>query len=98
VRAGAGVFGALNHIYLSGGAKKKTTGENAFSDPDWSQDDSEQPPAWSINRKKLDAELEEELKTTPFETYKLMRGQVNGLMGSTLRVSELLLLLLQLCV
>ncbi len=80
------MFGALNHIDLSGGAKKKSTQENAFSDVDWSQDDTDQPPAWSVGRKKLDAELEEELKTTPFETYKLMRGQVNGLMGSTLRV------------
>jgi hypothetical protein len=83
---GAGVFGALNHIDASGNARKKT-GEDAFADPDWTQDDGDQPPAWSIGRKKLDAELEVELKTTPFETYSLMRGQTSGSMfGNTLKV------------
>jgi hypothetical protein len=52
------VFGALNHIDFTGKKKKKKlSGENAFVDPDWNQDDGDQPPAWSINRKSLDAEL-----------------------------------------
>ena len=83
--SGAGIFGALNHIDLSGNAKKKKTGEDAFTDPDWTQDDGDAPPDWSINRKKLDSELETELKTTPFETYSLMRGKASGMFGSTLK-------------
>ena len=61
---------------MKGNAKKKKTGEDAFEDPDWTQDDGDSPPAWSINRKKLDSELETELITTPFETYSLTRGKV----------------------
>lgn len=83
---GAGVFGALNHIDATGNAVKKSAAD-AFADPDWSQDDGDQPPAWSIGRKKLDAELEVELQTTPFETYSLMRGQTTGsMLGNTLKV------------
>lgn len=81
---GAGVFGALRHINVVG-QKKKSTFDDAFGDPDWSQDDSDQPPAWSIGRKTLEAELEEEFKTTPFETYPLTRGNPNGPFGSTLK-------------
>lgn len=81
---GAGVFGALNHITLDG--KKKLKAENIFSDPDWTQDDTDSPPDWIVNRRMLDAELEEEFKTTPFETYALTRGQINGMMGSTLKI------------
>jgi hypothetical protein len=84
---GAGIFGALNHINTDGSTKrKKKTGEDAFEDPDLVPDEGEQPPAWAINRTKLPSELEEELKTTPFESYSLMRGQVNGFVGSTLKV------------
>ena len=83
---GAGVFGALQHIDMSGLAIKSKKPEDVFGDPDWNQDDSDQPPAWSIDRDTLDSELEMELKTTPFETYELTRGQVNGLFGSTLKV------------
>lgn len=35
----------------------------------------------------LDTDLETELKTTPFETYKLTRGKVTGLLGSTLKLA-----------
>jgi len=85
---GAGVFGALNFIDASGNAKKKKTAEDAFADPDWSQDDGDQPPDWAVGRKKLEEELEVELKTTPFETYELMRGsaQKSLLGGTTLKV------------
>jgi len=50
------------------------------------QDDGDQPPAWSQGRKKLPSDLESELQTSPFETYSLMRGQATGsLFGSTLK-------------
>ena len=82
---GAGVFGAMNHITLDG--KKKSKEPEAFVDPDWGQDDDEAPPEWSINREVLPSELEEVLKTTPFETYEFTRGQVNGgALGSKLKV------------
>lgn len=83
---GAGVFGAMTHITLDG--KKKTKkAENAFSDPDWSQDDGDKPPAWAVNRKVLDSELEDLLKTTPFETYDLTRGKAGALIpGQGLKV------------
>lgn len=45
-----------------------------------------EPPPWSINRKTLEGELEAKLKTKPFESYELIRGQVNGLFGSTVKV------------
>jgi hypothetical protein len=51
----------------------------------WEEDDSFQPPAWAKGRKTLDAELEAELKTTPFETYNLTRGKVNGFLGSKIK-------------
>jgi hypothetical protein len=84
---GAGVFGALNHIRADGSAKKKRTAEDFFIDPDWAgdADEGEQPPNWAIGRKKLPAELETELGTTPFETYALTRGKVNGFLGSKIK-------------
>eukprot|EP01034_Spumella_vulgaris_P027083 gene27083-33756_t len=83
---GAGVFGALNHIDMEGTSKRKKKPEDAFTDPDWAQDDTDQPPEWSVGRKRLEAELEADLETTPFETYPLTRGQVNSIFGSTLKV------------
>ena len=71
---GAGVFGGLKHITVTGGAKAEKLA-NVFSDPDWTQDDGDLPPDWSIGRKKLDAELEADFKTTPFETYEFVRGK-----------------------
>ena len=44
---GAGVFGALNHLDKFGKSRKKLTGEDMFADPDWTQDDGDQPPSWS---------------------------------------------------
>jgi hypothetical protein len=82
---GAGVFGALNHISADGTAKKRKKPEDAFIDPDWEGEDGDQPPAWAIGRKKLPAELENEFKTTPFETYSLTRGKVNGFLGSKIK-------------
>lgn len=84
---GAGIFGALNHIrtadYSDGGKKKGKKGIDVFGDPDLEDDD--QPPAWLKNRDKLDAGLEDKFETTPFETYTLTRGQVNGFLGSTIK-------------
>eukprot|EP01038_Epipyxis_sp_PR26KG_P004421 gene4421-6250_t len=84
---GAGVFGALNHIDIHGNSKKKKTAEDSFlTDLDWNEDDSEQPPKWSINRRKLEEELEVELQTTPFETYSFTRGKITGgIFGSTVK-------------
>jgi hypothetical protein len=81
---GAGVFGALKHINTTGKPQKKE--ERQFVDPDWTQDDGDQPPKWSINRRELPAELEFEYNTTPFETYAITRGKAHGLLGSTLKV------------
>ena len=83
---GAGVFGALSHLEKDGRSKKKTNAEDEFVDPDWTQDDGDEPPAWAVGRKVLQSELEQEFGTTPFETYPLMRGQKNSLLGSTLKV------------
>lgn len=56
-------------------------------DPDFTEDDGDQPPEWSINREKLESELEVKLETTPFETYNLTRGQQNaGFSGSAFRI------------
>lgn len=83
---GAGIFGALHHINTDGSTvKRKANPNDAFVDPDLIPDEGEQPPAWSVGRTKLDNELESEFLTTPFETYSLMRGKVNGFLGSTLK-------------
>ena len=82
--SGAGVFGALRHINTTGTVKKKA--ERQFVDPDWTQDDGDQPPKWSVNRRVLPSELEVEYQTTPFETYALTRGKKNGMLGSSLKV------------
>jgi hypothetical protein len=39
VDTGAGVFGALNHIDFVGTSKKKKSQENAFTDPDWGEEE-----------------------------------------------------------
>lgn len=76
----------MTHITLDG-KKKKKKAENAFSDPDWNQDDGDQPPAWAVNRKVLESELEDLFKTTPFETYELTRGKAGALIpGRGLKV------------
>ena len=49
------------------------------------EDEEEETPAYLINRPVLPAELEEELKTCPFESHDLCLGQKNGLFGSTFR-------------
>lgn len=81
---GAGVFGALHHIKVTG-MKPQKGPETAFSDPDWSLDDGDTPPSWAINRKKLEGDLESELTTAPFETYPLMRGKKGGHLGFRLK-------------
>jgi len=74
VDSGAGVFGGLQHITIKGGTKEEKEA-NVFSDPDWTQDDGDLPPDWSIGRVKMDSELETDFKTTPFETYEFVRGK-----------------------
>jgi hypothetical protein len=84
---GAGVFGALTHVELPqyGGFKKKALMEDFFAAVDFDEEEEEGPPKYMKNRSTHDTELEDILKTTPFETYKLTRGQVNGMFGSTLK-------------
>lgn len=66
------------HAFLTFICMLQANAADAFTDPDLVPDEGEQPPEWSINRAKLDSELESELKTTPFETYSLMRGKVRS--------------------
>ena len=72
---GAGVFGGLKHIKVTGGNGGDAKLDNVFSDPDWSQDDGDLPPDWAIGREKLESELESDFATTPFETYDFVRGK-----------------------
>ena len=44
-------------------------------------DDEETEPKWKKNRQMLEGDLESELETTPFETYKLFRGKKNSILG-----------------
>lgn len=85
---GAGVFGALLHIDtpLYGGGKHKKTAEDFFTEVDLNEIDDDEPPKYMKGRHVLPSELEDDLKTTPFETYDLTRGKQNGMFGSTLKV------------
>lgn len=63
--------------------------ENDAANPiEQQQEDEEEdePPRYLKGRKVLPSTLEEFLETTPFETYELIRGQKNGLLGSTVKV------------
>ncbi|CAM9794895.1 unnamed protein product, partial [Chrysoparadoxa australica] len=88
---GAGVFGALLHIpqarakvLKDAQEKRRMLRGDMASDLDGteasyeSEDEDEGPPKYMINREVLTAELEQEMKTTPFETYDLFRGQKFG--------------------
>jgi len=47
---------------------------------------SDLPPKWKKDRPYLAGDLEEQLKTTPFETYPLYRGKKHaGILGKTLK-------------
>jgi hypothetical protein len=85
---GAGVFGALTHLKLPEYAgKRKRVAEDYFAEIDFAEDEKEEPPKYLINRRVLPEELEEELKTTPFESYGLYRGQKNHpLFGNTIKM------------
>lgn len=49
--------------------------------------EAEFQPAWAAGRQVLSGSVEGELKTSPFETYPMTRGQMlGGLFGSTLKV------------
>lgn len=84
---GAGVFGALSHLALPeyGGKRKAKALNDFFTAVDFDEEEEVGPPKYMINRETHMCELEEVLKTTPFETYPLTRGQVNGMFGSTLK-------------
>jgi hypothetical protein len=85
---GAGVFGALSHMELPqyGGSKKSKALNDFFTAVDFDEEEEVGPPKYMVGRETHQCELEEVLQTTPFETYPLTRGQVNGLFGSTLKV------------
>jgi hypothetical protein len=85
---GAGVFGALAHLELPEyGGKRKKTAEDFFTEIDFEEEDVDEPPKYMVNRTVLEHELEEEFKTTPFESYNLTRGQTNHpILGNTLKV------------
>jgi hypothetical protein len=83
--SGAGVFGALSHVDLSildekkGRKKARKTVEDFFlNDEDDEEDEEDKPPAYMINRDILSGGLEEELVTSPFETYELSLGKKVG--------------------
>lgn len=85
---GAGVFGALAHLELPEyGGKRKKVAEEYFAEINLDEDEVDEPPKYMIGRRVLPSELEEELKTTPFETYFLYRGQKNHpVLGNTIKV------------
>lgn len=85
---GAGVFGALSHLELPEYAgRRKRVAEEYFAEIDLTEDEKDEPPKFMLNRKVLPEELEEELKTTPFESYGLYRGQKNHpLFGNTIKM------------
>lgn len=80
-----GIFGAIQHIdqamFRKGGKSKPEIAFGSAND----DEDEDAPPKWKEKRKVLETTLEEELITKPFESYKLMRGQANGMLGSTLK-------------
>ena len=78
---GVGVFGALSHLSLPEyGGHRKLTADDYFSHIDWDEEDSDDdaPPKYMEGRNVIDKELERNLKTAPFETYKLSRGSKFG--------------------
>ncbi|RYH28941.1 hypothetical protein EON65_10360 [archaeon] len=81
-----GIFGAIQHIdqAMFKKSEKSSKPEIAFGNVNVDEDE-DRPPKWKDKRKVLESTLEEELVTKPFESYKLMRGQANGLLGSTLK-------------
>jgi hypothetical protein len=84
---GAGVFGALAHLELPEyGGKRRKTADDFFEEIDWDEESVDEPEKYMIDRQVLNSDLEEELKTTPFESYLLMRGQKHGPFGNNEKV------------
>jgi len=81
--SGAGLFGALQHVDLDAIDEiRQKRGYDQDEDNDYTfGDDEDQEPKWKQNRTILSGDLESELETTPFETYKLYRGKKNSIMG-----------------
>ena len=80
--SGVGVFGALAHLDLPEyGGHRKRTADDYFEDIDWDEesDEDDSPPKYMEGRTVLEQELEQKLQTTPFETYRLCRGNKFGL-------------------
>jgi hypothetical protein len=77
---GAGIFGAMRYVHIEG-LKDPEINDGMAHNVDWSEDDTIPDPDWMIGREKLEGDLEEELKTTPFETYDLHLGKA-GMQGT----------------
>ncbi len=60
---------------------RERRGYNMEEDEDEELSDMEEEPEWKKDREQLENDLEKELETTPFETYKLFRGKKNSIMG-----------------
>ena len=54
---------------------RERRGYNMEEDEDEELSDMEEEPEWKKDRVQLENDLEKELETTPFETYKLFRGK-----------------------
>jgi len=75
--SGLGVFGALKHLEKERAAEDALLDE-AFGVEEEEVDEPDKPPAYMIDRQILDGTLEDELETTPFETFHLELGQGKG--------------------
>jgi hypothetical protein len=79
--SGAGIFGALQHVDLD--EIEEIRKKRGYGDDDALvfDDEEDMEPKWRKNRTILSGELESELQTTPFETYKLYRGKKSSILG-----------------
>jgi uncharacterized membrane protein len=76
--SGLGVFGALKHLEKERAAEDALLEEAFGAEEAEEEDEPDKPPAYMIDRQILDGTLEDELVTTPFETFHLELGQGKG--------------------
>eukprot|EP00752_Nemacystus_decipiens_P012046 g10680.t1 len=74
---GAGVFGAILHEPVVR-EKVWSAARQARGGRSQDEDEDDGPPKYMVGRSTLEAELERDLATKPFETYELFRGQKFG--------------------
>ena len=80
-KSGAGLFGALQHVDLTAIAEMRERRGYDMDEDDEELSDMEEEPEWKKDRITLENDLEKELETTPFETYKLFRGKKGSITG-----------------